>query len=642
MKSSKIPCAVMLLVCALKFSATQTSCKGSCGVEYYRGYMCQCDYNCLLYEECCADYESQCTTQNSCKGRCGESFKRGRLCTCDSDCIKYNQCCPDYKTYCESEESLDEDVQDLPMNKGINEDGLFPLESSTPQPTDFPSDGDTGVEAEVPVASPVPEISGDGSPPPDLLDQVPTVVPTVDGDVSLTQMTVSVDDNPVTPSQTPGDQEADAIDLTSPFDQNTFPQSTVAYELSTGNQSIPPTTSVNPSLRPEVTQNTPGDVDMLEKVQESTTSSSDVMTPTSIPVETIQSPTTEQNSKDVETSTPSASLTTLEDSSRFSTDLSVGATTIPSSTTVVQDGTSGNVTPADSTADPLKDDPKPTEPSPSTSKPEDTPEPSKLQPTTKPEKKPLDTQTTNTDMQADDSDDKNLCSGRPISGVTTLRNGTIAVFRGHYFWFLDSDRVPSPPQSITQVWGVPSPIDTVFTRCNCEGKTYIFKGSRYWRYDNDVLEAGYPKVIKTGFDGLRGHITAALSVPQYRTRRESVFFFKRGGFVQKYSYQAGLSQTCDRKVRIPIVTVRSRSARQAVTVLEPAINIRKSWKGFPIQITAAVSVPSIREPEGYKYVVFSRSSTYNVRMSGERPIIPARENTSPQGNSFFKCPKKRA
>lgn len=56
----------------------------------------------------------------------------------------------------------------------------------------------------------------------------------------------------------------------------------------------------------------------------------------------------------------------------------------------------------------------------------------------------------------------------------------------------------------------------------------FLQGSRYWRYDNDVLEPGYPKVIKTGFDGLRGHITAALSVPQYRSRREAVFFFKRG------------------------------------------------------------------------------------------------------------------
>lgn len=46
---------------------------------------------------------------------------------------------------------------------------------------------------------------------------------------------------------------------------------------------------------------------------------------------------------------------------------------------------------------------------------------------------------------------------------------------GHYFWVLDRNKVPGAAQSITQVWGVPSPIDTVFTRCNCQGKTYIFK-----------------------------------------------------------------------------------------------------------------------------------------------------------------------
>lgn len=46
---------------------------------------------------------------------------------------------------------------------------------------------------------------------------------------------------------------------------------------------------------------------------------------------------------------------------------------------------------------------------------------------------------------------------------------------GHYFWFLDRNRVPGVAHDITQVWGVPSPIDTVFTRCNCQGKTYIFK-----------------------------------------------------------------------------------------------------------------------------------------------------------------------
>uniref|UniRef100_A0A4W6CWT7 SMB domain-containing protein n=1 Tax=Lates calcarifer TaxID=8187 RepID=A0A4W6CWT7_LATCA len=307
-------------------------CRGRCGAEYYRGYMCQCDYSCLSYGECCKDYESQCTTKNSCKGRCGETFKRGRLCSCDSDCLKYKQCCPDYK---------------------IN--------------------------------------------------------------------------------------------------------------------------------------------------------------------------------------------------------------------------------------------------------------------------------------------DTNLCSGRPISAVTTLRNGTMVVFRGHYFWFLDRNRVPGPARGITQVWGVPSPIDTVFTRCNCQGKTYIFKGAQYWRFENDVLDPGYPKVIETGFDGLRGHITAALSVPQYQRRRESVYFFKRGGLVQKYSYQFGTGSTCGKKPQLAIYTVRNRMVRQAGST----INIRTSWRGFPSTITAAVSIPINREPEGYKYYVFSRSKSYNVRMDGERPAIAEpKPNASPQSNDIFKCPKK--
>lgn len=54
------------------------------------------------------------------------------------------------------------------------------------------------------------------------------------------------------------------------------------------------------------------------------------------------------------------------------------------------------------------------------------------------------------------------------------------------------------------------------------------QGGKYWRFENDALDPGFPKVVKTGFDGLQGHITAALSVPQYLSRKESVYFFKRG------------------------------------------------------------------------------------------------------------------
>lgn len=59
-------------------------------------------------------------------------------------------------------------------------------------------------------------------------------------------------------------------------------------------------------------------------------------------------------------------------------------------------------------------------------------------------------------------------------------------FTGHYFWFLGRNREPGPARGITQVWGVPSPVDTVFTRCNCHGKTYIFK-VHLLRYELNLL-----------------------------------------------------------------------------------------------------------------------------------------------------------
>uniref|UniRef100_A0A3Q4HYX0 Proteoglycan 4-like n=1 Tax=Neolamprologus brichardi TaxID=32507 RepID=A0A3Q4HYX0_NEOBR len=255
---------------------------------------------------------------------------------------------------------------------------------------------------------------------------------------------------------------------------------------------------------------------------------------------------------------------------------------------------------SDATDDLLTDTSKPTgaqEPEPTP--PVEKPQPYELdpaKPTSKPDTKPLETQNTDDtgDYQADDSNDTNLCSGRPVSGVTTLRNGTMVVFRGHYFWLLDSNRVPGPPRGITQVWGVPSPIDTVFTRCNCQGKTYIFKGSQYWRFENDAVDPGYPKVITTGFDGLQGHIT---------------------------------------KVKYAIYTVRNRVVRQAASVLGPVINIRTSWRGFPPAVTAAVSVPTTAEPEGYRYFVFS-----GRKLDGERPVIaPPTAGSSPQSNNFIRC-----
>lgn len=53
------------------------------------------------------------------------------------------------------------------------------------------------------------------------------------------------------------------------------------------------------------------------------------------------------------------------------------------------------------------------------------------------------------------------------------------------------------------------------------------QGNQYWRFENAIMDAGFPRPISEGF-GLGGHIVAALSMPQYRSRRESVLFFKKG------------------------------------------------------------------------------------------------------------------
>ncbi|XP_053286452.1 proteoglycan 4b isoform X2 [Pleuronectes platessa] len=844
--SSTLLCAGILLACAVTLSAAQTSCKGRCGAEYYRGYMCQCDYTCLLYGECCDDYESQCTTKSSCKGRCGESFKRGRRCTCDPDCFKFKQCCPDYKSHCDAEEEIsgaagatapvktsscdsvnnnkpteppllgpeeqpstfsEENKADEDSTPLVGLTSYLPDDSSDDTNNQLPPDWEftnTGQEE----TSPVPEgTSGYGSSTADPLDHVSTE-PTLQPDTEdFTPETVTVisqteatqtDDEP-TVSSDPGTTLAQATTEQVP-DQPT-PTSAAQTEVSSTASSPEPETAGQGTVQPEddfspATQTTDlpeASTDNPEVTtlpfttaasastgltQDDTTADASQFTTlelTTIPDETTSNTdplNTESNSED--------STTGLQDpSTSVSPELDAPTTHVPSSTSEAQDETTDEVPPQVATADPVKvtdltERPQPTKPSeqpqPSTpiegtqpskpteqtspskpteqtspskpteqtspskpteqtspskpteqtspSKPSEQTQPSKPTEQTSPSKpteqtspskpteqtspskpteqtspskpteqtSPSPTEQTQPskpterpqikpsplpakpilvkdppkgpgtrpvaveqalniynprDYQADDSNDTNLCSGRPVGAVTTLRNGTVVVFRGHYFWLLNRHREPGPARGITQVWGVPSPIDTVFTRCSCHGKTYMFKGSQYWRFDNDALDSGYPKVINTGFDGLRGHITAALSVPQYNRRRESVYFFKRGGQVQKYSYQFGTSPSCGRKVQYPVVhNVHHRIVRQAVSALGPVINIRTSWRGFPTTVTAAVSVPSTREPEGYKYYVFSRSKSYSVRLDGDRPVMAAAAaGASPQSSNFIKCPR---
>ncbi len=54
-QSKSVLCKVNTVLCP-------GSCGGRCGDGYYRGSLCQCDYECLSLNECCTDFTQSCTT----------------------------------------------------------------------------------------------------------------------------------------------------------------------------------------------------------------------------------------------------------------------------------------------------------------------------------------------------------------------------------------------------------------------------------------------------------------------------------------------------------------------------------------------------------------------------------------------------
>ncbi|KAK5904639.1 hypothetical protein CesoFtcFv8_006179 [Champsocephalus esox] len=124
--------------------------------------------------------------------------------------------------------------------------------------------------------------------------------------------------------------------------------------------------------------------------------------------------------------------------------------------------------------------------------------------------------------------DAMACSGRPFDSFMQQKNGSIYAFRGEYFFELDKKTVlPGYPKLIKDVWGISGPIDAAFTRVNCKGKTYIFKGNKYWRFDNGVMDEDYPRDISVGFDKIPDHVDAAFSLPAPgHNGKEKVYFFK--------------------------------------------------------------------------------------------------------------------
>ncbi|XP_017288869.1 vitronectin a [Kryptolebias marmoratus] len=132
--------------------------------------------------------------------------------------------------------------------------------------------------------------------------------------------------------------------------------------------------------------------------------------------------------------------------------------------------------------------------------------------------------------------DAEVCSGRSFNSFMQLRNGSVYAFRGEYFFELGQNSVlPGSPKLIQDVWGIAGPIDAAFTRINCQGMTYIFKGDKYWRFNNGALDDGYPRNISIGFEMIPDHVDGAFALPAHTHHgKERAYFFKGN---QYYMYE---------------------------------------------------------------------------------------------------------
>lgn len=78
-------------------------------------------------------------------------------------------------------------------------------------------------------------------------------------------------------------------------------------------------------------------------------------------------------------------------------------------------------------------------------------------------------------------------------------------------------------------------MDAVFTWKN--GKTYFFKGSQYWRYNEEKgkLDAGYPRFIQAGWPDLPNNIDAAVTWP----RNSKSYVFKDDYYLRLENHASG-------------------------------------------------------------------------------------------------------
>ncbi|GMH41809.1 hypothetical protein BSKO_09719 [Bryopsis sp. KO-2023] len=113
-----------------------------------------------------------------------------------------------------------------------------------------------------------------------------------------------------------------------------------------------------------------------------------------------------------------------------------------------------------------------------------------------------------------------------VDAIFQWFDGKTYCFKGDKYWRYndETDMVESGyPKSIKAGWsGVPDNLDAVFRWS--DGKTYFFRGGKYWRYNDEAnkIDSGYPKFIKEDWPGVPSNLDAV-----FRWSDDRTYFFKR-------------------------------------------------------------------------------------------------------------------
>ncbi|NP_001083604.1 matrix metalloproteinase-28 b precursor [Xenopus laevis] len=87
-----------------------------------------------------------------------------------------------------------------------------------------------------------------------------------------------------------------------------------------------------------------------------------------------------------------------------------------------------------------------------------------------------------------------------FDAITWDLKQTLYIFKGRHFWTVSLDCKISPPQTLQKRWKkLPSYVEAAVVS-GLDGKFYFFKGGRCWRYNDSMLEEGFPQ--KCSMNGL--------------------------------------------------------------------------------------------------------------------------------------------